>query len=116
MTQKRISWTEKGATLSDNSAREEFGLTQKEIIQAIKQGKLQYKENHIHGNPYLRLLRFEVESLIGKKKGKTYLEKSKLEKELKEISKELRSLKIRTNKLEKQKNKTTVALECYLKA
>ena len=39
-------WTKKGATLSDKSARKEFGLTQEEIIEAIKGGKLQYRNNY----------------------------------------------------------------------
>ena len=29
-------WTKKGATLSDKSARTEFGLTQEEIIKAMR--------------------------------------------------------------------------------
>ena len=33
-------WGRKGATLSDKTAREEFGLTQDEIIAAIRAGKL----------------------------------------------------------------------------
>jgi hypothetical protein len=37
----------KGATLSDKSARKEFGLTQEEIIGAIKDGKLQYRINSV---------------------------------------------------------------------
>ena len=39
-------WAKKGATLSDKSAREEFGLTQEEIVQAIKNGKLQYRKTY----------------------------------------------------------------------
>ena len=35
-------WTKKGGTLSDKSARKEFGITQEEIIDAIRGGKLQY--------------------------------------------------------------------------
>lgn len=45
-------WQRKGATLSDKTAREEFGLTQDEIVQAIRAGKLQYRRNSIHGNPF----------------------------------------------------------------
>jgi len=33
------AWTQKGATLSDTSARKEFGMTQEEIIEGIKAGK-----------------------------------------------------------------------------
>lgn len=57
-------WTRKGATLSDKTARKEFDLTQQEIVEASREGKLQFRENHIHGNPYLRLLRHEVEALV----------------------------------------------------
>ncbi len=35
-----VSWTAKGATFSDKSARNEFGLTQEEILKAIKAGHL----------------------------------------------------------------------------
>ncbi len=44
-------WGRKGATLSDKTARSEFGLTQDEIIAAIDAGKLQYRTASMHGNP-----------------------------------------------------------------
>jgi hypothetical protein len=56
-------WGRKGATLSDKTARAEFGLTQDEIIAAIRATKLQYRPAAMHGNPWLRLLRREVEEL-----------------------------------------------------
>jgi hypothetical protein len=62
-------WQQPKATLSDKSARKEFALTQDEIIQAIRGGRLQYRENASHGNPYLRLLRREVEALVAAKRG-----------------------------------------------
>ncbi len=52
-------WSRKGATLSDKTARKEFGLTQEEIVAAIDAGQLQYRVGNIHGNPWLRLLRRE---------------------------------------------------------
>jgi len=55
-------WTRKGATLSDKTARAEFGLTQDEIIAAIRAGKLQYRRAEIEGNPWLRLLRREADN------------------------------------------------------
>jgi hypothetical protein len=42
-------WSRKGAALSDKSARQEFGLTQQEIIAAIRVGKLQVRESNMHG-------------------------------------------------------------------
>jgi hypothetical protein len=59
-------WVRNGATLSDKTARKEFGLTQDEIVEAIRAGKLHYREASMHGNPWLRLLRREVEALVKK--------------------------------------------------
>ena len=96
-------WSRKGATLSDKSARKEFGLTQEEIYQAIRDGKLQYRENSVFGNPFLRLIRTEVEALVGKKHGGKYLKKKKIKKELAQVNKELRALKAKVASLEKKK-------------
>ncbi len=97
------AWTTKGATFSDKSARKEFGLSQQEIIQAINEGKLQYRQNHIHGNPYLRLLREEVEALVIEKHGKDHLRNLKLKKELAQVNTQLRKHKRETKALEKRK-------------
>ena len=96
-------WTKKGGTLSDKSARKEFGLTQEEIIEAIKSDKLQYRKNYMHGNPYLRLVRSEVEAFVVEKYSDNYLEKKKLKKELSKINQELRRMKGRVAFLEKRK-------------
>jgi hypothetical protein len=37
-------WADKGATLSDKSARQGFGLTQEELFAAMRAGKLQFRE------------------------------------------------------------------------
>src|SRR5947209_9027042 len=92
-------WSQKGATMSDKSARQEFGLTQEEIIAAIRAGKLQYRESNMYGNPWFRLLRHEVEALIKEKSGQDHLHKKKLEKELADINKESRKLKARLTAL-----------------
>ena len=68
-------WSRKGATLSDKSARQEFGLTQQEIIAAIRVGKLQFRESNMHGNPWYRLLWHEVESCVRDKSGQDHLHK-----------------------------------------
>jgi hypothetical protein len=96
-------WLKKGGTLSDKSARKEFGLSQDEIIEAIKNGKLQFRKNYMHGNPYLRLVRNEVEALVVEKYGDNYFEKKKLKKELAQINQELRRSKRRVAFLEKRK-------------
>ena len=96
-------WSTKGATLSDKSARQEFGLTQAEIIEAIKEGKLQYRTNSIFGNPYFKLVRSEVEALVDEKYGSNYLAKKKLKQELAQVNKELRMLKTQVAALEQRK-------------
>ncbi|MDL1981078.1 MAG: hypothetical protein LWX02_06320 [Deltaproteobacteria bacterium] len=97
------NWTQKGATLSDKSARKEFGLTQEKIIDAIKCEKLQYRQNHIHGNPYFRLLRTEVESLAKELFGEDHLKNRKLQNELSQVNKEIRRLKKQMKTLEERK-------------
>ena len=96
-------WTSKGATLSDKTAREEYGLTQEEIYQAIRAGKLHYREASMHGNPWFRLLRREVEALVKKKHGQKYLGDLRTKTELALIERELRRLKSQIARLEKQK-------------
>lgn len=98
-------WSDKYSTLSDKSASKEFGLTQEEIIGAINAGKLQHRLQYIHGNPWFRLLRSEVEEFVKNEKGKRYLEKQKLETELSEVKKEIRSHTKKLKKLiSRQKN------------
>ena len=49
--EQNAEWQRKGATLSDKTARQEFGLTQDEIYDAIDAGTLQYRQAYVHGNP-----------------------------------------------------------------
>ena len=98
------NWNEKGAALSDKSARKEFGLTQEEILDAIRDGQLQYRENHIHGNPYLRLLRVEVEALVASKHGPKYLADQRLQTELKAVRSQIRGFKTKIKVLEKRQS------------
>jgi len=105
------AWSKKGATLSDKSARKEFGLTQEEIIEAINEGKLQYRENCVFGNPYLKLIRSEVETLVDEKHGSNYLEKRKTKNELAQVNKELKMLKPQVVSLEDRKVELLASLD-----
>jgi hypothetical protein len=96
-------WSRKGATLSDKSARKEYGLTQQEIISAIQAGKLQFRESNMHGNPWYRLLRKEVESLVQSKNGEDHLLKKKLQKELADLNSESRKITTRLKAIERRK-------------
>jgi hypothetical protein len=104
-------WLQKGATFSDKSARKEFGLTQQEIIAAIRAGKLQFRENSMHGNPWFRLLRHEVEALVKKKGGQDYLDKKKLQKELADLDKEARKIKTRLKAIERRQTELMKELD-----
>ncbi len=96
-------WRQKGATLSDKSARQEFGLTQQEIYEAMRVGKLQFQQNNMHGNPWFRLLRHEVEALVTEKGGQDHLHRKKLEKELADLNKEARKIKSRFKTIERRR-------------
>ena len=98
-------WRRKGATLSDKTAREEFALTQNEIIRAVQDGKLHYREGSMYGNPWLRLLRREVEALVREKHGGDYLKDRQAKTELASIDRELRRLKAQIARLEERKSK-----------
>jgi hypothetical protein len=94
---------QKGATLSDKTARAEFGLTQDEIIAAIRAGKLQYRRAAMHGNPWLRLLRREVEDLVSTRHGERYLREQQARAELKRVNRELKQLRARITALEERR-------------
>ena len=116
MTQRRIhhppdedladasgEWMLKGATLSDGTASKEYGLTREEIVAAIRRGRLRYRVCNYYGNPFLRLLRREVEALVEGKRGGRYLEQRKVRTELARVERELRSLKRRAAALERER-------------
>ena len=96
-------WVKKGATLSDKTAQKEFELTQEEIINAIKAGKLQYRHNTLYGNPCLKLLRHEVEDLVSAKYGGDYLQTKNAKNELSRVNTAIRSLQRKIAQLEKRK-------------
>lgn len=98
-------WQRKGATLSDKTARKELGLTQDEIVQAIRAGKLHYRVASMHGNPWLRLLRREVKALVKKKHGADYLKDQQAKTELAGINHKLKQMKTQVAVLEERKAK-----------
>lgn len=104
-------WSEKGETLSDVSAQKEFGISREDIIAAIRADKLQYREANMHGNPWLRLLRHEVESLVVEIFGDKYLDEKKLKNELTQINKEEKSLKRQIVLLEKRKTELLTIID-----
>ena len=98
-----VVWSKKNATLSNKTAEKEFGLTFDEIVEAIRAGKLQYRETSLYGNPFLRLIRSEVEALVSEKYGADYLKQKQSKKELAEVTKTLKALKEQVQALETRK-------------
>ena len=96
-------WGRKGATLSDKTARAEYGLTQDEIIAAIDAGKLQYRYAETHGNSWPRLLRREVEELVRTQHGERHLREQQAQTELKRVNRELRQLRTRIKELDERR-------------
>ena len=106
------TWFKKGATLSDKSARKEFGLTQEEIIAGIEDGKLHYRINSVFGNLYYKLIRSEVEIFI-EKYGSDYLKEKKIRNELAQTNKELDKLETQVATLEQRKTELLANLDNF---
>lgn len=107
MTKVEAAWRDKGTTLTDDTARKEFGLTQDEIVRAIRAGTLRCHRTSIYGNPCLRLFRAEVEALVGASHGADYLGRQRTKTELARIDRELKRLKRQIVTLEKRRAELT---------
>ena len=96
-------WTRKGATLSDVTAQTEYGVTREFIIKGIKGAQLEFREGSNFGNPYLKILRGQLEKFIVDQFGADYLTTKKAEAELNMITKRIRSTKKELAALEARK-------------
>ena len=110
MNEQEEDWRRKGATLSDKTARAEYGLTQDEIVEAINAGNLQYRISSIHGNPWLRLLRREVENLVTARHGDQHLKERQARAELARVNRELKRLRTELAALEQRRSELTSGL------
>src|SRR5881296_1961773 len=66
------AWNRKGATLSDVTAQAEYGVSRDCIVTGIQTGQLEYRAGSIWGNPYLRVLRSQLEPYIAEDLGEDY--------------------------------------------
>ena len=105
-------WNRKGAVLSDVTAQKEYGVTRDFIVKGIQAGKLEYREGAVWGNPYLRVLRSQLELYIIEQLGSEYLMSKKSKTELRAINKEIAHLRMKLAALEARR----VALERAIKA
>src|SRR3990170_2087831 len=103
-------WNRKGATLSDITAKKEYGVDRDFIVKGIRTGKLEYREGAIWGNPYLRLLRSQLEQYIAEELGTDRLSTSKNQTELRKIKKEMADLKKRLAELQVRRTELEKAM------
>ncbi len=104
-------WNRKGATLSDKTARKEFGLTQDEIVAAIDAGQLEYRVGVIHGSPWVRLLRREVEEVMASTYNDRDHRQRRARAELARIDRDLKKLRAEVAALEEHRAKLLADLE-----
>jgi len=103
-------WGRKGATLSDKTARKEYGLTEDEIIDAINAGSLDYRVGSVYGTPWFRLLRREVEHLVEVRRGRRYLDERRAKAELAKVDADLTRLRGEVAVLEERRSKLLAEL------
>ena len=96
-------WNRKGATLSEVTAQKEYGVSRDFIVKGIRAGKLEYREGAIWGNPYLRVLRSQLERYIAEQLGSSHLAGTKTQTELRKVKKEMAELKKKLTALQVQK-------------
>lgn len=104
-------WNRKNATLSDVTAKSDYGVDHDFIIKGIKTGKLEYRDGAIWGNPYLRILRSQLEEYIAAELGSRYLAKIKNEAELRAVKKQISSAQKNLKVLELRKKELELALQ-----
>ena len=93
-------WNQKGATLSHVTAAKEYGVDINFIIKGIRAGKLEHREGSVWGNPYIRVLRSQLERYVAEEQGADRLSRSKARTELRALKKEAAQLKKRLAELE----------------
>jgi len=104
-------WNRKGATLSDVTAKKEYGVSRDFIVKGIRAGKLEYREGVMWGNPYLRVLRSQLEQYIAEELGRDRLSSGKNQTELRKINKDIAALKRRLSELQARRTELEKALK-----
>jgi len=104
-------WNRKGATLSDVTATAEYGVSRDFIVKGIKAGKLEYRQGSIWGNPYLRILRSQLERYLAEERGADTVRRVKTQSELRRVKKEIGVLKKRLVQLQALKQTLEASLE-----
>ena len=85
-------WNLKGATLSDVTAKKVFGVTDDFITKGIRAGKLEYRYGSVWGNPFVKLLRRQLEAYIAEELGSQLLLSKKAKAELPQVQRQIAGL------------------------
>src|SRR5271155_211558 len=96
-------WNRKGAVLSDVTAQKEYGVTRDFILKGVQAGELEFREGVVWGNPYLRVLRSQLERYMVAQLGSKYLVSKKFQTELHAISREIAAIRKKLAILEARK-------------
>jgi hypothetical protein len=73
------------------------------IVKGVQRARLEYRHGAIWGNPYLRILRSQLEKNISEEPGEDYLANVKSQTELRRINRELSDLQKKVNALQEWK-------------
>jgi hypothetical protein len=103
-------WHRKGATLSDVTAKAEYGVERDVIVKGIQMGKLEYREGSVWGNPYLRVLRSQLEHYLAEELGEHYVHRVKHQTELREVKKAIAALQKQLAGLQKRQQELEASL------
>jgi hypothetical protein len=104
-------WNRKGAVLSDVTAQKEYGVTRDFIVKGVQAGELEFREGAVWGNPYLRVLRSQLERYIVAQLGLEYLVRKKSQTELNVIRKEIAYVRKKLAILEERKAELEYAIK-----
>ena len=96
-------WNRKGAALSDVTVLKKYGVTRDLIVEGIRAGKLEYRDGAVWGNPYIRVLRSQLETYMAERLGSEHLVAKKAQIELRAVKKEIADIKTRLAVLEGRK-------------
>jgi len=104
------AWNRQGATLSDVTAKAAYGVSRDFIVHGIQTGKLAYREGAIWGNPYLRVLRGQLEQDIAEARGEDYVRRVKNQAALRRVNKEIAELKKKLAGLQERQKELETSL------
>ena len=93
------------------TAQEEYGISRDFIVAGIDTWRLEYRAGAVWGNPYLRLLRSQLEDYIASEFGANYLANVKHQAELRVVMKEIAATSKKLQALQVRKAELEVALD-----